>query len=304
VSPAPHLKAVLPGSKGPDTPSYDVLYTAARVAFPGVMLGGGMYSYFTELNRNPPPAELLDFVTHTTCPIVHAADDISVMETLEALPYVIASTRAMIQGKPYRIGPSAIPARDNPYGAATAENPDNGRVCLARMDPRQRGIFGAAWTLGYIAAFAKGGIDVVGIGAPTGPAGIIARKQDTAQPYFDGLTGVGVYPLYHVIAGLAAASGRDLLEATSSDPASVAALAWRTGGGSEIWLANLTGAETSVSLGGTGKGQMIVFTLDSGTFTAATTRPEHLREGGQTASPDGAVALGPYAVKRIVCAGS
>jgi D-apionolactonase len=158
------------------------IYRAARAAFPGIPLGGGMFSFFTELNRKRPPADMLDFVMHTTSPIVHAADDISVMETLEALPYVIQSTRSFIGRTPYRIGPSAIPARDNPYGASAASNPNNQRVCLAKMDPRQRGLFGAAWTLGYIAAFAYGGIEVVTMGAPTGPGGIIYRRSITSSP--------------------------------------------------------------------------------------------------------------------------
>ena len=89
VSPAPDLKATLPGSAGPKVAPLADIYKAARAAFPGVRLGGGMFSYFTELNRKRPPVELLDYVTHTNAPIVHAADDISVMETLEALPYVI-----------------------------------------------------------------------------------------------------------------------------------------------------------------------------------------------------------------------
>ncbi len=173
VSPAADLKAVLPGSGGATTPKAEEIIAAARAAFPGVVLGGGVFAYFTELNRKRPPAELLDFVTHTTCPIVHAADDTSVMETLEALPYVIQSTRAMIAGRPYHVGPSAIACRDNPYGAAVADNPDNGRVCLADMDPRHRGLFGAAWTLGYIAAFCAGGVASITMGAATGPAGII-----------------------------------------------------------------------------------------------------------------------------------
>ena len=101
-----------------------------------------MHSYFTELNRKRPRHELADFVSHTTCAIVHAADDRSVMETLETLPSIIASTRAMIGGKPYRIGPSAIASRHNPYGKGTLDNPTNGRVCLTDKDPRQRGLFG------------------------------------------------------------------------------------------------------------------------------------------------------------------
>src|SRR3546814_12313933 len=83
---------------------------------------------------------LLDYVTHTTCSAVHAPDDRSVMETLESLQYVIRSTRGFIGDAPYRVGPSAIGCRDNPYGQATSPNPDNGRVCLSRSDPRQRGL--------------------------------------------------------------------------------------------------------------------------------------------------------------------
>jgi hypothetical protein len=195
VSPAQHLKSYQPDGNWPVTPSFKSMYEAARKCFPGVSLGGGMYSYFTELNRCRPPAELLDFVTHTTLPIVHAADDISVMETLEALPHIIRTPRSFIKGRPYRVGPSALAARHNPYGEATAANPSNARVCLAAIDPRQRGLFGAAWVLGYIEAMAHGGIDVVSIGAPTGPSGIVARKMDLPQPYFDALTGPAVYPV-------------------------------------------------------------------------------------------------------------
>jgi D-apionolactonase len=160
VSSAADLKSWQPGAKRPEKPSVEDIAAAAREVFPGVKLGGGMLSTFTELNRKRPKAALFDFITHTTCSIVHAADDRSVMETLETLPAIIASTRAMIGEKPYRIGPSAIAARMNPYGKAVLDNPSNRRVCLTNYDPRQRGLFNAAWTLSYIAACAYGGGDV------------------------------------------------------------------------------------------------------------------------------------------------
>ena len=296
VSPAPHLKAVLPGSKGPDLPSYEAMYGAVRAAFPGVKLGGGMFSYFTELNRNRPPAELLDFVSHTTCPIVHAADDVSVMETLEALPYVIQSTRAFINGKPYHVGPSAIPARDNPYGAASADNPGNGRVCLAKMDPRQRGLFGAAWTLGYIAALAKGGIAQVTIGAPTGPSGIIARKTSYPQPYFDEPSGPAVYPVYHIVAGLAAAAGGVVLSDRTSDPARLATLVLQAGGKRTLWLANLTGQDKRVAVDGLA-GQLRM--IDESAFAAATTTPGFFGESGSAIAANATFTMPPYAVARL-----
>ena len=104
-----------------------------------------MLSTFTELNRKRPKAALFDFITHTTCSIVHAADDRSVMETLETLPAIIGSAKAMIDEKPYRIGPSAIAARMNPYGKGVARQscqrarlPHKSRSSPAR--PVQRGL--------------------------------------------------------------------------------------------------------------------------------------------------------------------
>jgi hypothetical protein len=56
VSPAPDLKCTLPGSHWPPCPPLDACYRASRTAFPGVRLGGGMFSFFTELNRKRPPS--------------------------------------------------------------------------------------------------------------------------------------------------------------------------------------------------------------------------------------------------------
>ena len=63
------------------------------------------------------------------------------------------------------------------------------RVCLTKLEPRQRGLFGAAWTLGYIATFARTGIEAIAMGAPTGPLGIIYRKAEHKQPWYDQLSG-------------------------------------------------------------------------------------------------------------------
>jgi hypothetical protein len=298
VSPAMDLRGVLPGSKGPDGPTLAEIYRAARTAFPGVRIGGGTFAFFTELNRKRPPTDNLDFVTHTTCPIVHAADDVSVMETLEALPYVVQSAKAFIKGKAYCIGPSSIPARLNPYGASTASNPNNGRVCLSDMDPRQRGLYGAAWTLGYVAALAGGGLSAITLGAATGPAGMIYRRTNYAQPYFDEVGAPAVYPLYHVVAGLAASSGSKVIGAKSAAPGKVAALAVRGKSGATLWLANLSGEiQTAKVSGFTGGAALHV--LDEGSFVAATKDAGYLNKGGKALKKVGSVELAPYAVARI-----
>ena len=60
--------------------------------------------------------------------------------------------------------------------------------------------------------------------APTGPAGIIYRRTDYPQPYFDDLKGPAVYPLYHVLAGLGRELGHKLIAAKSGDPVEIAGL--------------------------------------------------------------------------------
>ena len=301
VSPAVDLKAVLPGSKFPDAPSFAEMAAAARSAFPGASIGGGMFSFFTELNRKRPPVGVFDYLTHTTSPIVHAADDVSVMETLESHPYQIKTTRSFIGKAGYRLGPSTIPARQNPYGAASADNPDNERVCLAKIDPRQRGIFGAAWSVGYLSAWAKGGLGAVTLGATTGPAGMIYAKTDYAQPYFDGLKGVAVYPVFHLIADLAKASGAKRIATEVSDTGSVAALAYRGPDGPVLWLANLTPRPQTARIAGF-TGPATVAVIDEGSFAKATTDLAFLAKAGKASKKVGAVALRPYAVARIAAA--
>jgi hypothetical protein len=286
-----------PNTPRPWGPTYEEMAAAVREAFPGITLGGGMLSYFTELNRKPVPKGLFDFVTHTVCPIVHAADDMSVMETLESLPSIIASTRNMIGRTPYLIGPSSIPCRDNPYGAGVAPNPGNGRVCLSDMDPRQRGLFAAAWNVGLLAAFARGGLDAVALGAVTGPQGAIYRKADYAQAWFDGAN-AEVYPTYHVLAGLGAASGNRRLEASSSAPSTIAALAHQSADGKELWLANLTPAAQTVKVTGL-SGTAELHRLSDGNFTAITAKPDVLSRAGERVKKLSSVELGPYGVIRI-----
>ncbi len=57
VVPVGDLKSVLPGGPRPPAPPLEDLYAAARAAFTGVKLGGGMFSFFTELNRKRAPAQ-------------------------------------------------------------------------------------------------------------------------------------------------------------------------------------------------------------------------------------------------------
>jgi hypothetical protein len=291
------LKSFQPNTPRPWGPTYEEMASAARAHFPEARVGGGMLSYFTELNRKRPPKGVFDFITHTVCPIVHAADDVSVMETLESLPWIFASTRAMIGKAPYHLGPSSIPCRDNPYGAAVAANPNNGRVCLSDVDPRQRGLYAAAWNLGLLARATQAGLDALSLGSATGPQGLIYRKLGHAQPGYDG-TDALVYPAYHVTAGLAPMSGARAIEAVSSAPSKVAALALKP---QILWLANLTPETQKVKITGFSGGARL-HVLSEGNFATLTRNADFLANGGSLLKRVSSLELGPYAVARIAAA--
>lgn len=233
VSPSVDRQSTPPGSAWPACPPLEEVYAAARRAFPDLRVGGGMFSYFTELNRKRVPAAELDFITHCTCPIVHAADDLSVMQSLEALPFITQSTRAIYGAKPYRIGPSTIAMRQNPYGGATKDNFHGQRIAMANRDPRHAGQFAAAWTIGYAARVAPAGLEMLTLSSFTGPFGVLAAAGEPA--------GEGTpRPVFHALQGLAALAGHTLIAARCSDESRVAVLAGRSQAGAiTAWLTNL-----------------------------------------------------------------
>ncbi|HEY9214419.1 MAG TPA: hypothetical protein VIQ29_16430 [Ancylobacter sp.] len=237
VSPAVDRRSTPPGSVWPACPPLEEVYTAARQAFPGLRLGGGMFSYFTELNRKRPPVELLDFVTHCTCPIVHDADDRSVMQSLEALPFILRSVRAIIgPSRPYRIGPSTIGMRHNPYGVRTTPNPDGRRVTMAERDPRQRGLFAAAWMIGYAARLGEAAVEAFTGAALTGDFGLL--DEDGAPR-----------PVFHAARMLASIAGWQRRSCRSSaEDRVLTVFASSPEGGSTLLVANLTPEPQAVEL--------------------------------------------------------
>jgi D-apionolactonase len=285
----------LPGSPWPPCPPADEVYRAARQAFPGVRLGGGMFSYFTELNRKRPPLDMLDFVSFTTSALVHAGDDRSVTEGLESLPHIARSVRSFIGDRPYAVGPSAIGMRANPYGEAPMANSDNIRQAMNRNDPRQRGLLGAAWNLAYFAHFAHGGAEAIALGGLVGPFGLAHAPMPFPQPWFD--QNGGLYPAFHVARGLAKLGGRPMRRTEISAPREVQAFAVASEGGTEVWLANLMGEPCRVRLDQKTAAGRIALLDDDSFVTAARDVDAMERLARPITSPD--IVLDAYAVARI-----
>ncbi|PUA19712.1 hypothetical protein [Glaciimonas sp. PCH181] len=242
LSSAADLKAVLPGSPWPSSPSFETMLSTARVLFPGVAVGAGSFAFFTEFNRKRPAAELLDYVSFTTCPIVHAADDRSVMETLSTLPYIARSGQALYPTLRFRVGPSSIAVRDNPYGSAasSSRNDDQAdRICLTDNDPRQRGLFAAAWNLAYFSQFALNGATHIALSELVGPRGVLIDGKPT--------------PLFYLLQSLAQpqpqpATLQPLTVTSGRDGRRPYAHAVRSGDTLLLWFANTSAEVLEFSL--------------------------------------------------------
>jgi hypothetical protein len=321
---------------------------AARHAFgEPVQLGAGALLGFAELRRwglcdagtptatgggSPPP---YDFVTHTTAAIVHDADDRAVMLTTSALPHVGASVAAMCGRAaglpPYRVGPSAIGMRFNPWGVqntaplplrgdgladadggACGADDDVRRTAMVHGDPRQSGLFGAAFTAAYVARLAgsrHGGggaphpaLRSIALGDVLGPRG--AFDLDAATAEGGGPSSPVPRPIAHVIGAAAAVAGQPLLDVRYSDAEAAQAFATCAADGSvsQVVVANTTNDALRVDLG-----------FADGVFAehldaVATLDVEGWLKGsglslGEPLARDSegclALELGPYAVARI-----
>ena len=236
--PESYLHSYQPVGPWPTGPKPQDLWKYARNLFPGAEIGGGVLTYFTELNRCRPPSSMCDYIAHGSTAITHAADDRSVVEGLEGLSHIYRSASALAEGRDYRLGLVAIGMRSNPYGAGVVENIQQNRIAMAGADPRQRGLFAAAWAVGAVAATEGHNVSSLALSAFVGPFGMIHRREPWVQPlYQEGSTDM-VYPIFHVVRFISGMGGAARL----SFPAlgnGIVGIASKTSSGIRLILANL-----------------------------------------------------------------
>lgn len=205
--PEPYLRSHQPEGPWPEGPTPMELCSIARKCFPSARIGGGVFTYFAEFNRCPPDPSICDYVSHGSTAIVHAADDDSVTGSIEGLRHVYASARALAGDCEYRLGLVSIGMGSNPYGASTTANPRGVRTPMAQADPRQHGLFAAAWAVGAVAATLGHNVCSLALASIAGPLGIVHRRQAHSVPIYDELSTATVYPLFHVVCGLSQMAG-------------------------------------------------------------------------------------------------
>lgn len=213
-------------------------------------IGGGTNAHFCELNRacavNRFGLSQCDFVGWPITPQVHAFDDLSIVETLEAQPDTVATARMIAAELPLIVSPITLRPRFN--AVATSREPDPlPNMLPPQVDPRQRSLFAAAWTLGSIAALTSERAVSLTYFETSGWRGIMEIKTGPPLPKKFPSTPGAVFPVYFVFASLAGFQ-RIAPISTFADHRLSALALFDESGPRRIILANLMAASLPVSL--------------------------------------------------------
>src|SRR5262249_52109497 len=138
---------------------------------PAARFGAGPNSNFTELNREHPPLKVLDLVSYPINPQVHAFDNLSLVENLEAQAWTVESARAIAGDPPLVVSRVTLRQRFNPEATGPEAEPPPGELPAA-VDPRQMSLFGAVWTLGSVKYVVKSGVAATTYYETTGWRGV------------------------------------------------------------------------------------------------------------------------------------
>lgn len=207
-------------------------------------IGGGSNVHFADLNRNRPPADVLDLLVYPMSPEAHADDAETMVENLGSLASVRETARSFAAGVPVAISPVTLKPRSKsgafvppPLGAL----PDH-------IDARQVSRFAAAWTVSHLRAAAAAGIESVTYFRTVGWDGLMERENGSVLPEaFPSSPGME-FPVCQALADIGAFAGGRVLVMRSSDPGRVDALCLERDGRWRLLLVNLRAEPQRVQL--------------------------------------------------------
>jgi hypothetical protein len=245
--------------------------------------------------------ELLDLVCYSLNPQVHAFDNLSLVETLEAQAATVNSARQFIGDAPLAVSPVTLKMRFNPNATGPELEPAPGQL-PPPVDERQMSLFGAGWTAGSLKYLARSDVQSLTYYETTGWRGVMETEAGSPLPEkFRSLPG-SVFPLYHVLADVGEFAGGEVISTQSSDRLKVDGLGIRQAGRTRLVLANLSPEPQDITVQNIGD-PVQVRLLDETNAPAALESPETFRaEAGvlkQTNDGELQLTLLPYAIARI-----
>ena len=219
-----------------------------RKHFPHCKIGAGTDAFFTELNRYRTPTEDIDFLAFSINPQVHAFDNSSLTETLQAHQYVVESCKEFAAGKAIHVGPVTFKMRWNPNATSTATEIIEAGQLPSKIDPRKLSLYGAAWMLGSFKYLAESHASSITYFETCGWGGLMTH-QNEPWPLEFGVPDKCVYPIYLLLKEILNHKQCSLVSLNSSDPLLVDGVAFVDKHGKETMiLANFTNEEQHVQL--------------------------------------------------------
>ena len=202
-------------------------------------VGSGTNVFFADLNRSIPPVKVMDFISYSINPQVHAFDNLSLVETLSAQAETVKSARKFSNNKPISVSPITLKMRFNPNATAPEANLESGQL-PSQVDVRQMSLFGAAWTLGSLKYLCESETHSLTYYETTGWRGVMEVEFGSHVPEkFYSLRGA-VFPLYHVFADVGEFAEGQIITTSSSNPLKITGLAVKKEDHTRIIISNLS----------------------------------------------------------------
>jgi D-apionolactonase len=283
------------GTREESTPRTLIGLVREQFALDGVPIAGGTDMYFCELNRTHPPVDAIDGVFWSVNPQVHAFDDLSVLETPEALGEQVRAAHVLAGRKPLFVGPVTLMPRPNVESSSVEDEAEGGSRDL--VDARQGSLLGAAWSAASVKHLAEHGVAAVTYFEGVGKRGVIPGHGRLRPPRASSGQPCGPYPLYHVLADVCELRRGEVLACDTTRPLELAGLAVRRAGGTTLLGANLTARPVSVEVAGLG-GNARIRRLNEETADKAALNPAAFRSCAQRADVR-TLQLAPYETVRI-----
>lgn len=203
------------------------------------VIGGGTDAYFTQINRNPLPLDVLDVVSYSVNPQVHAFDNASLVETLEAQAATVECARHLIGNAHLQISPVTLLPRFSVGGMRPASLATPGQL-PPQVDVRQMSLFGAGWTVGSLKYLAESGVDSLTYYETSGWRGVMEIESGSPLPNMFLSRPGAVFPAYHIIADIGEFAGGNVIPTVSSEKLHVESFAMHKNGKTRVLLSNLT----------------------------------------------------------------
>ena len=263
-----------------------------------ILVAAGATPFFTEFNRNRPPADSTALPCYPNTPQVHLKDSVTMIENAADIVETIESARRILPQQVVIAPITLKPWHKVPRGA---DDVSNGQL-PGDVDARQMSLFGAAWTLAHLSRLAGSAhVHSATYFETTGWRGLMETAAGSLLPAkFPSQPGT-VFPLWHVFAAMA--EFHRVCPTFSTHPLQVEGLTLLDAANRKrILVANLLPVEQEIKIK-TGTCNARLLRLHAGTVEEAMHTPEKFQAqlGEPLASVSGKIELklAPYEVVRV-----